>query len=123
MQGLEKYSFKDKDALEIYLPKVSQIDEEEKKWEEYDRAIERLKYNINTIKKSTEDIDEIGDEELKDKYTNAQSSFGEAQNSLTDNETIVENLTKLKDKVDECDAEIKELEDNHLSPNKSFKCL
>ena len=79
LQGLEKYSFKDKDALEIYLPNVSQIDEEEKKWDEYDRAIDRLEYDINTIKESTEDIDEIGDEELKDKYTTAQSSFEEEQ--------------------------------------------
>ena len=115
MQGLGKNSFKDKDALEICLSKVSQIKEEEKKWEEYDRAIERLEYAIDTIKKSTEDIDEIGDEDLKDKYITAQSSFKQEQRSLTDNETIIENLTKLKDKVDECDAEIKELEDNHLS--------
>ena len=115
LQGLEKYSFKDKEALEIYLPKVSQIKEEEKKWEEYDRAIERLEYDIDIIKKSTEDIDQIVDEELKDKYTTAQSSFEEEQRSLTDNEIIIENLTKLKDKVDECDAEIKELEDTHLS--------
>ena len=115
MQGLGKNSFKDKDALEICLSKVSQIKEEEKKWEEYDRAIERLEYAIDTIKKSTEDIDEIGDEDLKDKYITAQSSFKQEQRSLTDNETIIENLTKLKDKVDECDAEIKELEENHLS--------
>ena len=115
LQGLGKNSFKDKDALEICLSKVSQIKEEEKKWEEYDRAIERLEYAIDTIKKSTEDIDEIGDEDLKDKYTTAQSSFKQEQRSLTDNEIIIENLTKLKDKVDECDAEIKELEDNHLS--------
>ena len=86
-----------------------------RKMGEYDRAIERLEYAIDTIKKSTEDIDEIGDEDLKDKYITAQSSFKQEQRSLTDNETIIENLTKLKDKVDECDAEIKELEDINLS--------
>ena len=99
LKDLENYSFKDKEELEIYLPDVSQIKEEEIKWENMIELLKGLKEDIDKIKKSTKNIDQISDEELKDKYNNAQLLFDDAQQELTDNQTFIENLAKLKEKL------------------------
>ena len=113
-KDLKKYSLGDEE-LETLLAEKSQIAIKEKELNKYDSSIIEARGVIKSIKKSIKNIDQNSAIELQEKFDETKRLSDEAQEKLSSNNNEIKTLEKLKEKVDEIDQELRDLDQEHSS--------